>query len=326
MTRFFKLLVMLIILAGAGFMGYRYWQHQQQFPSTDDAYIQAHVVNIAAQTNGHVKQTFVKEHQFIKAGTLLFTLVDDTQQLDLQQKQADLQNTKNQLAAFQKAVDSSKNTVAQRASQLQTQKQETERLASLSRQGIVSKQDYDKALAGYKSLQADYAASQSALANAQAQLGDAAAQIKAKTAAIQQAKTQLNYTKIYAPASGYVENLDLRSGDSVNAYQPVFALVEHKQIWVSANFKETDLNRIKIGQPATIIVDMYPKKRFHGKVSGISRGSGGSFSLLPPENASGNWVKVTQRFPIHIDIKTRYRDAPLRLGASCTVTIDARPS
>ena len=167
------------------------------------------------------------------------------------------------------------------------------------------------------------AAAKSSLANAEAALGDANAEIKTKQESIAQAKLDLSHTIVTAPASGHIENYSLRVGDTVNAYQSVFSIVEDNNFWISANFKETDVEKLKVGQPVTIKIDMYPKHHLSGKVMSISTGSGTSFSLLPPENASGNWVKVTQRFPAKISITNADKNYPLRIGASTTVIVNA---
>jgi membrane fusion protein (multidrug efflux system) len=127
---------------------------------------------------------------------------------------------------------------------------------------------------------------------------------------------------VYAPANGRVSEIEIRPGTVVTKDIPLFALVENRGWWVEANFKETDLVRIRPGQPATIAMDMYPGKTFQGTVSQLSPASGIAFSLLPPENATGNWVKITQRFPVKVTIKAPPDDRPLRIGASSTVTID----
>ena len=132
----------------------------------------------------------------------------------------------------------------------------------------------------------------------------------------------LQYTKVTAPSSGQIASLTLRPGQTVTAYQPLFSLVSDKKWWAMANMKETDLSRIRVNQSAIVHVDMYPQHVFTGVVTSVSPGSGASFTLLPPENATGNWVKVTQRFPVRVDIIHPDATFPLRIGASCTVSID----
>jgi membrane fusion protein (multidrug efflux system) len=162
------------------------------------------------------------------------------------------------------------------------------------------------------------------------QEGDnAKAQVKITIAKVEQAKAHValanlnfNYTKIIAPANGWVTNLALAEGNIVTANQPVFALISDKGFWVDANFKETELSGIKRGQVATIKTDLYTNHPFKGIVESISGGTGTAFSLLPPQNATGNWVKVTQRIPVRIRILDNDAKFPLRIGLSAKATID----
>ncbi len=148
-------------------------------------------------------------------------------------------------------------------------------------------------------------------------------QVRAASAGLDKATHDRVKTHVTAPGNGWVSNLNLRPGSVIQAGTPAFALIEDGHWWVDANFKETDLARIKPGQTATIRLDMYPGAKLDGEVESISAGSGSTFSVLPPENATGNWVKVTQRFPIRIRITSQPSpDQPLRVGASADVTID----
>jgi membrane fusion protein (multidrug efflux system) len=151
---------------------------------------------------------------------------------------------------------------------------------------------------------------------------EAAARIDVARAALDRARLNLSYTRITAPVSGILGKIQVRPGDVVQSGQQLFPLVDDKTYWIDANYKETDLERIRSGQTATISMDMYPDETFHGVVESVSPASGAAFSLLPPENATGNWVKVTQRFPVRVRVTGSNADAPLRIGASCSVTID----
>lgn len=141
-------------------------------------------------------------------------------------------------------------------------------------------------------------------------------------ASLDQAELNLAHTNIYAPADGYLVNFSVRPGTLITADQPLFALIENQQWWVDANYKETDLARIRSGQTAKIVLASYPDHIFKGLVQSISSGSGSAFSLLPPENATGNWIKVTQRFPVKVLILDPAPKFPLRVGATASVTID----
>jgi len=151
-------------------------------------------------------------------------------------------------------------------------------------------------------------------------LGTDNAAVKSAQSALEEARLDLQHTRITAPADGIVGDFDLRPGSYVGAGTALFALVESRDVWVDANFKETDLPRIRAGQPAAIWVDLLPGKEFKGEVEGLSPASGAAFSLLPAENATGNWVKVTQRFAVRIRVLDPVPE--LRVGASAEVRVD----
>lgn len=157
--------------------------------------------------------------------------------------------------------------------------------------------------------------------NRQAALFAAIANVQLAKANLAQAQLNLSYTRITAPTNGWVTNVTLRIGDILSANQAQFALVNNDEYWVDANFKETEFARLHPGQKAKIKVDMYSKYSFEGVIDSISSGSGTAFSLLPPENATGNWVKVTQRVPVRVRILNPNAKLPLRIGTTATVTI-----
>ncbi len=155
-------------------------------------------------------------------------------------------------------------------------------------------------------------------------LETAEANLTLAKAALNQANLDLSWTHITAPTSGWVTNVSLRAGDIVAANQPLFALISDGEFWVDANFKETELEKIEPGQRAIIHVDMYPDHPFEGVVQSISGGTGSAFSLLPPQNATGNWVKITQRVPVRIRVLKTDNRYPLRIGTSASVRISLR--
>lgn len=157
--------------------------------------------------------------------------------------------------------------------------------------------------------------------SAETDLRAAQASIELAKANLDKALLDLNYTKITAPTSGWVTNVTVREGSIIEANQPLFALISDQEFWIDANFKETEISQIHSGQTATISIDMYQGHRFKGTVESISGGSGTVFSLLPPQNATGNWVKVTQRVPVRIRIDTSDKQFPLRIGTSATVSV-----
>lgn len=319
-----SILCVLLIIGGAF-----YWQHQKYYPSTDDAYTQAHVINIAPRITGVISKIYIKDHQYIQKGQPLFDLDPKPFTVSLNRAEANLDETIQQVNAAKSAVITARSLLKERQAELVNTQKEAKRTLHLVKEKYMARSQGDQVTSDLEVAKAAVAAAKSQLQEAQQKLGHlggANASIRAATANIAEARLNLQYTHVVAPSSGYIANFNLRDGDPVNAYQDMFSIVENDEFWASANFKETDLERIKPGQPATIRVDMYPHILFKGVVSSISAGSGTSFALLPPENATGNWVKVTQRFPVRVDITTRYKQYPLRIGSSCEVTVDTRDS
>ncbi|MCB1827474.1 MAG: HlyD family secretion protein [Coxiellaceae bacterium] len=316
-------IALLALLVG----GYWYYQHQKFYPSTDDAYVQANIINIAPQVSGKVEKIFVQNNQHVDKGAPLFNIDPSAFQAALNKAQANLSNTIQQVKALQASVAAAKAMVAQRQAELTNTAKQTERILTLVKQKLYAAAQGDTAIQNLKVAKANLHAANSQLKEAQQKLGasgDANAQIREAKAAVAQAEINLSYTKIVAPTSGRIAQFTLRNGSNVSAFQQLFSLVADQDWWVSANFKETDLERIRPGQKVKVVIDMYPNHVFKGRVTSISPGSGESFALLPPENASGNWVKVTQRFPVRIAIPRTSKKYPLRIGSSCTVTVDTR--
>ncbi|HAS61706.1 MAG TPA: HlyD family secretion protein, partial [Vibrio sp.] len=201
------------------------------------------------------------------------------------------------------------------------------RVSNLVKKQLLPTQQLDDAKAKLSSAEENVIAARaqmSQLIKAQGAQGVAAPQVKKAAAALSQASLSLSYTNIFAPKSGHLGKLSAHAGSIVSAGQALLPLIEDNSYWVQANFKETQLERITTGMPATIELDLYPDAQYHGTVKAISPASGSSFSLLPPENATGNWVKIPQRFPILIQLtsESEHPDFPLRVGASATVTVD----
>lgn len=329
MSKFYKIFIpvgIIVILFIAGFL---YWHHQQLFPSTNDAYIKAHIVNIAPRIDGKVVSVYVQDHQHVKKGQPLFDIDPATYKIALNKAQAAFGSAVLQYKAANLAIDSAKYQVNQAKAQLINAEAEAKRMLTLVKENYVSQSQGDIATKNLHVAEAALKATKSQLAEAiqkRGPIGPQNAHLREAAAAVAQAKLNLKYTHVLAPASGNIANLNLRKGDVITSYQKLFALIEDKTWWAQANYKETQLSRIHPGQTATIKIDMYPDQTFKGKVVSISDGSGTSFSLLPPENASGNWVKVTQRFPVKVIITAKKSKYPLRLGSSSTVTIDTTSS
>lgn len=315
----------LLVLLGGAVGLYAYWRYEAHFPSTSDAYVQAHVVSIAPQVSGRVLQVFVREHQRLTAGAPLLQIDPQPFRIALERARAQLDTMRQEVAAAQAAVEAAEATVAERQAQLHEARLNFARVEPLVRQQLLPPAEGDTARDALAAAQAQLAAARSELELARRKRGEpgaANATVRAAAAAVAQAQLDLDHTQLLSPVGGTVANLSVRPGSVVVHDVPLFALVEDGLWWVDANYKETALLHIRPGMPATIHIDMYPGVQFDGVVQSISPASGVAFSLFPPENATGNWVKVTQRFPVRVRILTPDPAHPLRMGASAEVTID----
>ncbi len=317
-----KILLLITILAVSVAGLYVYWRHQIEYPDTSDAYVTAHVVRIQPQVDGRITHVLVKDHQHVDQGQLLLQIDDQPYQIAVQRAQAELALAQQQKLAAIASAQAANAGISQRQAQLDNARRNYKHDIHLLVSKSVSQNQADSA--GDKLHEAEAALKLGRADYNRALRGqdEASASINVAEAALAQARLSLSYTTIKAPASGMLGKIPVRPGDIVQPGQQLFPLVEDRTFWVNANYKETDLNRIQPGQSARINVDMYPDKTFHGIVESLSPASGAAFSLLPPENATGNWVKVTQRFPVRIRITNLDSHLPLRIGSSCSVEID----
>ncbi|HXR94481.1 MAG TPA: HlyD family secretion protein [Rhizomicrobium sp.] len=302
-----------------------------RYVSTDDAYIQAARVDISTEVSGRIREIAVHDNQIVHKGDVLFRL--DTPSFNIA-----VADAKAQLAAAMLKVPSLQAVYRQRLADqagaentLDYDRRELARQTQLESQGISSRAQLDQARNNFQSAEQQLAAVKQQTASALADLGgnanatpESLPLVKQAQAALDHALLQLSYTVVQAPMDGIVAKVDqIQVGDHVNAATPLFALVSATDLWVEANFKETDLTYMRPGQQATFSVDAYSSRNFTGRVLGTSPGTGSSFSLLPPENASGNWVKVVQRLPVRLSIDNN-QQVPLAAGMSVEVTVDTQ--
>ena len=245
--------VVVAVIAGAS---YAYWRYFTLYPSTDNAYVQANIVQIAPLVTGLVTEVDVKEYAAVKSGDILLK---------------------------------------------------------------IDPAPFDAAL---KAAEARLSLAQQQASPAPAQSPAAKASIGQAQASVDQARLELEHATIKAPVDGIVGRVLIRPGTIARAGVGLFPIVDNSKWWVDANFKETDLTRIEAGQKATVTIDLFPSHEFAGEVEAISPASAAAFSLLPAENATGSWVKVTQRFPVRVSLTLQPNDPIMRLGASASVTVD----
>ncbi|WP_298849056.1 HlyD family secretion protein [uncultured Ruegeria sp.] len=297
-----------------------FWRHEERYPSTQDAYVGANIIYVAAQVTGQVADVHVMENQPVKNGDLLFTIDDRQFKASVDEANANLDSAVQQAKSYSTQITAAEASVESAQSAYNTANKNLERAKALFAAGDVAQVSLDQTTSEYAQASARLTTSQSGLLALQSGLEAKQDDILSSKAQLEIAKTNLAWTKIYAAADGWIANLTLRPGSSMSANAPQFSIVESSDWWVDANFKETALARIRPGQPVTVLVDMLPGSTLTGKVASIGRGSGDTFSLLPSENASGNWVKVTRRFPVRIELDPT--DAPLRVGGSSKVVVD----
>jgi membrane fusion protein (multidrug efflux system) len=322
--RILKLALLAAVLIAAGIVGYRYWRHAQLYVSTDDAYVNADVVQVSAQVSGPVVRLEIRDQQHVDAGDLLFEIDPRPFRLAVDAAQADLELAEQSVAEQSAAVAAARAAVAEREAELANAQANDRRVGNLVKQGYLSEQDAEATHTQAVTAAAAVRAAEANLEQALRALGEAGernAAIQSAKAKLGQAKLDLERTRVTAPASGTLANLTLRPGATVQAQAPLFAIVSDRNFWVDANFKETQVGRIRPGQDATVTVDMYPDRPFRGEVVSLSGGSGTAFSLLPPQNATGNWVKVTQRVPVRVHILDPDPKYPLRIGTSARVEV-----
>lgn len=305
--------------------GYFYWHHGKLYPSTDDAYIEANVVQVAAQVTGPVTQVYVQNQEHVRAEQPLFDIDRRPFELTAAQARARLEMARQSVGSGTAAVRAAEAEVETQRVQLDKAERNARRLADLRAKNFVSAQAYDDAVAALDAAKAQLDVANARLNQARLNLGNAGERnerVREAEAALKQAQLDLAHTNVTAACDGDIAQLSLQPGSTVRAGNPLFALVCTGQFWIAANFKETQLERIKPGQHADIEVDMYPGQHFDGRVENISRASGVAFSLLPPQNATGNWVKVTQRVPVRILVLAPDPNYPLRVGTSATATVN----
>jgi membrane fusion protein (multidrug efflux system) len=302
-----------------------------RYVSTDDAYVQSARGSVSANVSGQVVEVDVRENQFVHAGDVLFRLDSRPYDVAVEQAQAELVSAQEGVSATQASLGQTGDEVTAAQDTLDYDQKELARQKAMAASGVSSQQQLDAAQHAVDSAKAALAAAKQHQANVLATLGGAAngpitayANVKRAQAALDRAKLNQSYATIRALQDGVVTKVEqLQVGDYVNAAQPLFDLVAPR-LWVEANFKENQLSYMRPGQPATVKIDAYPGRTYHLHVASLSPGTGNSFSVLPAENATGNWVKVVQRLPVRLVFDTDASDirVPLAAGLSATVTVD----
>ncbi|WP_292424618.1 HlyD family secretion protein [Mesorhizobium sp.] len=326
--------LLVVLLAAAGAV--TWWLNASNYEWTDDAFIDARTVTVGAEIAGRITEVAVTDNQPVEAGAVLLRIDDSDYQASLKQAeasvaaaQAEITNVVAQTEAQNAKIDAAQKQVAQAQAALEFAKSEDQRNRELLARGTATQQQAQQAAS---TLRQDQAALDTATANAeaaksqlavlQAQGKSADAKLRQARASEDQARTTLTRTTIVAPVAGRATNITVAKGTYAQPGQVLMMFVP-KDVWVKANFKETQLDLMRPGQPVDIAIDAYPEKTFHGHVDSVQAGSGTAFSLLPAENATGNFVKVVQRVPVKI-VFDQPPDAYLGPGMSVVPTVKVR--
>src|SRR3989441_3761127 len=310
-------IIMGVVLLGVVGVGGRRWSDSRSHVSTDNGQVDGHIVPIRPKVGGYVVEVRTDENRSVKAGDTLVVLDDRDYKARLAQAEADLAVA---LAGVSNRarVGQAEAQVAQAQANAEKAHADLERIKPLAEKDIVPKQALDAAEAGAR-------AADAALAAAQAALLGADARVAAARAARDQAALNLSYTRIIAPAEGVVSKKTVELGQLVQPGQPLMSLVPLSDVWVTANLKETQTADVTPGDPVDFTVDAYGGRHFSGHVESLAPATGARFSLLPPDNATGNFTKVVQRIPVRIRLDGKNDPGrPLRPGMSANVTITTK--
>ena len=319
-----KWIIAAIVLVAVVLGALAWWHHSSQYASTEDAYINGNQVEVTALVSGTVQAVHVVDQQRVKEGDALFEIDPTNYEIALARAQAQLALARQQAGQEGAAVSSAEAVLAQRRAEAANARSNWARNQQLMKSGFLSPQGGEAARTAVQTAEAAVKAAEANVAQARSALGatgDENAAVQAAAAAVKAAELDLARTKVTAPTTGIIANLSLRPGNTVQVGVPLFVVISDQEFWVDANFKETELADIHPGQKAEIHSDLYPDRTFHGTVQSLSGGSGAAFSLLPPQNATGNWVKVTQRVPVRVRIEDVDPRHPLRIGTTATVKV-----
>ena len=326
-----SIFILLLLLIAIGSAVYWFF-FIKGFEETEDAYVSGNQVMVSAQVAGNISKINVDNMDPVQAGDVLLELDDTNAKLSFEQAKSNLANAVRQVSQLNYTVKQLKSAVRANEITLAQAQGNLNRRVQLVKDGAIDKESFQHAKEAVELAKANLTTSQNQLGANQALLLDGPLseqpQIQSAVSNLKQAWLNLERTKIRSPIKGYVARRNAQVGQAVSVGGALMAVVTTDQMWLDANFKETQLTHMRIGQPVEIHFDLYGKdKTFNGKVVGIEMGTGSAFSLLPTQNATGNWIKVVQRVPVRIQLDPQQlAENPLRIGLSATVKVNVTDS
>ena len=320
-------LASVIVLAGAGFGAYHYF-HGRWFESTDDAYANGNVVQITPQTIGTIVSIGADDNALVKAGQPLVGFDPSDSNVALEQAEAALARTVRQVRGLYTNVSGFEADVAAKKVAYDRAKSDYERRKGLASSGAIPLEELSHARDSFDAAEQALQVSQQQLATNRALVDDTGVsshpEVKAAAAQLRKAYLDAARSTLVAPVTGYVAQRNAQVGQRVQPGTPLMAVVPLGELWVDANFKETQLEHMRIGQPVELRSDLYGSDvTYHGKIAGLGVGTGSAFSLLPAQNATGNWIKIVQRVPVRVALDPKeLAEHPLRIGLSMAVEVN----
>ncbi|MBB5638969.1 membrane fusion protein (multidrug efflux system) [Pedobacter cryoconitis] len=322
-----------------GYFAFNKISHSLTYESTNNAQLESNAVPVLSRVSGYINDFRLLDYQQVKKGDTLVVIDDSEYILAVRQAEADLSSAKADLSSAESqipTIGSDQDVAAAGISveevTLRQAKRDLARDETLFKEGSITQRQFERSQSSYQTAVQMLASSKSKLKQAGTQRGNANAMIQrakaniaAREIALEKAKLNLSYTKIIAPSTGKLGKTNLKSGQYVQGGQQLFNLVSNDNYWIVANFKETQIEHMKVGQPADIVIDGYPDQKITGTISGFSDATGAKFSLLPPDNSTGNFVKVTQRVPVIIQInKAEALQGMLKAGLSADIAVKVK--
>lgn len=326
-TRVLIFLSIFFILSGLVYTFY-YYSHGRYFVSTDNAYVGQNIIYVTPQTSGNIDSVNVSEMQFVKAGDLLAHIDSRNQQLAFEEAKSALAQTVRAVKKLQREKNEAEHALTLAQVKLSKSEDDLKRNSYLIKKGAITDEKYKDLSYAHEAAQANVQIARQKVLSLEAIVKDdnISNDPQVQNAALRLQRTYLDLKRcdIIAPVDGIIAKKSLTIGQSVNPSSTLLAIVPQEDFWVDANFKETQLQHIRLGQNVTLISDTYgTDMTYHGKVLGIAPGTGSIFSLIPAQNATGNWIKIVQRVPVRIALDAKEIQAnPLQVGNSMNVTVD----
>ena len=328
-TRLLRFLLLVAVPVAVAAGGALVWQGGGRFVSTENAYVKADIAQISPEVSGRVMEIEVRDHELVKAGDVLVRIDPAPYRLALAKVSAALDLARTQVETARASWRETQSELGEVEAHAVHLARQSQRQQALAERGVVSTSKLEEA-------QNDAAVARDRLQVVRRRLErvlttlgnnpnaptDEHAAVRDKIADRDRAALDLARTTLMAPLDGIAVNVRLQLGEQVKAATPLFVIVADRRPWIEANVKETDLTHVRVGQKTRVVLDTYPNETWEGVVTSISPAAGSEFAILPPQNASGNWVKVVQRLPVKIKLLPHEGESPLRAGMTATIDID----